>query len=163
MKTNLQKISYWASVSVIGIIIGISLQFTKAWTEPTATAPGGNIGAPITTGNVPQTKGAQFIAQNHNSGYFGSVGWNSPSDPNADHWGFVTNGSIWAGEGLSVANGSINGTRLYKCPLSHSCDNGTRIDGSWASYGCDGQISQVSYCVNVWWGPAQCSNACTPL
>jgi hypothetical protein len=61
MKTNLKKISYWASVSAIGIVIGISLQFAKAWTEPTATAPGGNIGAPITTGATQEKSGGLVL------------------------------------------------------------------------------------------------------
>jgi len=56
MKTNLQKITYWVSVSVIGVIFGFSLQFARAWIEPSVTAPSGNVGAPINTGSVAQTK-----------------------------------------------------------------------------------------------------------
>jgi len=56
MKTNLQKITYWTSVSVVGVILGITLQFAKAWTEPTLTAPNGNVGAPINTGANSQRK-----------------------------------------------------------------------------------------------------------
>lgn len=54
MKTK--KLAYWASVTTLGIVLGVSLQFVKAWTEPTAPAPAGNVGAPINTSAVPQTK-----------------------------------------------------------------------------------------------------------
>ncbi|KKU55600.1 MAG: hypothetical protein UX75_C0004G0037 [Candidatus Moranbacteria bacterium GW2011_GWE2_47_10] len=40
----------------MGIVLGISLQFTRAWVEPTVAPPGGNIGAPINTGSLPQSK-----------------------------------------------------------------------------------------------------------
>ncbi|KKT94295.1 MAG: hypothetical protein UW95_C0017G0009 [Parcubacteria group bacterium GW2011_GWC1_45_14] len=56
MKTKLKKLSYWAGVSAVGIVLGISLQFTRAWVEPTVAPPGGNIGAPINTGSLPQSK-----------------------------------------------------------------------------------------------------------
>ncbi|HBP01318.1 MAG: hypothetical protein UY41_C0008G0005 [Candidatus Moranbacteria bacterium GW2011_GWE1_49_15] len=56
MKTKLKKISYWAGVGAVGIVLGISLQFTRAWVEPTVAPPGGSIGAPINTGDVTQKK-----------------------------------------------------------------------------------------------------------
>ncbi len=65
MKTKLQTIfkksAYWTGVILFGTILGISLQFAKAWTEPTATAPGGNVGAPITTGGAQQAKKGPLI------------------------------------------------------------------------------------------------------
>ncbi len=54
--TTLKKSSYWLSVATLGIILGLSIQFTKAWTEPTAIAPNGNVGAPINTGDNSQYK-----------------------------------------------------------------------------------------------------------
>ena len=56
MKTKLKKLSYWAGVSVAGIVLGLSLQFTRAWVEPTVAPPGGSIGAPVNTGDVTQKK-----------------------------------------------------------------------------------------------------------
>ena len=57
MKQKLIKtISYWMSVIVVGIVLGISLQFVKAWTEPASIAPNGNVGAPINASGVTQTK-----------------------------------------------------------------------------------------------------------
>lgn len=51
-----KKIAYWASVTILGIVVGVSLQFAKAWSEPTASAPAGNVGAPINTTGVAQVK-----------------------------------------------------------------------------------------------------------
>jgi hypothetical protein len=58
--TTLKKSSYWLSVATLGIILGLSIQFTKAWTEPTAIAPNGNVGAPINTGDNSQYKAGAF-------------------------------------------------------------------------------------------------------
>jgi hypothetical protein len=54
---NKKNLTYWLSVAVIGIALGFALQFVRAWTEPTTTPPGGNVGAPINTGAIDQTKG----------------------------------------------------------------------------------------------------------
>ena len=54
-KTRKQTI-HWLKVAVIGIALGFALQFVRAWTEPTTTPPGGNVGAPINTGAQKQTK-----------------------------------------------------------------------------------------------------------
>jgi len=52
----IKQISYWLGVIAIGLILGVSLQFVRAWTEPTAAPPGGNVGAPLNTGNLSQLK-----------------------------------------------------------------------------------------------------------
>ncbi len=54
---------------------------------------------------------------------------------------------------------------LYQCPRSFGCSNGTPIVGAWASYGCVGQISNLSTCMQVWNNGASqsCTNACTPI
>lgn len=49
-------ITYWLSVIVIGLALGLGLQFVRAWTEPTAAPPNGNVGAPINTSANSQTK-----------------------------------------------------------------------------------------------------------
>ena len=54
---NKKQITHWLKVAVVGIALGFGLQFVRAWTEPTATPPDGNVGAPINTGTVDQTKG----------------------------------------------------------------------------------------------------------
>ena len=60
MKTKLiqifKKSSYWLSVVTLGIILGLSIQFAKAWTEPTDTPPDGNVEAPINVGDNIQYK-----------------------------------------------------------------------------------------------------------
>jgi len=51
-----KSVSYWMSVIVVGIILGVSLQFAKAWTDPASSPPNGNVGAPINTGLIAQIK-----------------------------------------------------------------------------------------------------------
>lgn len=57
MKTKIaNRITYWLGVAAVGLIVGLSIQFVQAWTEPTDAPPGGNVGAPINTGGITQTK-----------------------------------------------------------------------------------------------------------
>jgi len=70
MKINLKKtserVSYWLGVIAIGLIVGSSLQFVKAWVGPAAAPPGGNVGAPITTGlPLQQKEGNMYILNNN--------------------------------------------------------------------------------------------------
>ena len=53
---NKKQLTHWLSVIVIGIALGLAIQFVKAWTEPTDAPPNGNVGAPINTGAGIQTK-----------------------------------------------------------------------------------------------------------
>lgn len=53
---NKNQFTYWLSVIVIGIALGLALQFVRAWTEPTSSPPAGNLGAPINTSATAQTK-----------------------------------------------------------------------------------------------------------
>ena len=55
-KRLFHRLTFWLGVIVIGTAVGITAQFGRAWVEPSATAPGGNIAAPINTGAVEQTK-----------------------------------------------------------------------------------------------------------
>jgi len=60
MKQKLKKLFenavWWSGVVMVGLILGVSLQVVKAWTEPTEEPPGGNVGAPINTGSLAQIK-----------------------------------------------------------------------------------------------------------
>ncbi len=51
-----QKSVYWLKVISLGLILGLGIQFARAWTPPTAAPPGGNVSGPLTTGNGDQTK-----------------------------------------------------------------------------------------------------------
>ncbi|MFZ2226085.1 MAG: hypothetical protein WA064_01040, partial [Candidatus Moraniibacteriota bacterium] len=53
---NTNKITSTSRAIIATIIISLSPQFTHAWTEPTLTAPNGNLGAPINTSATTQTK-----------------------------------------------------------------------------------------------------------
>ena len=60
MKQKLKKIFenavWWSGVVMVGLVLGASLQFVRAWTEPTEAPPGGNVGAPINTSPIGQFK-----------------------------------------------------------------------------------------------------------
>lgn len=56
MKKIFEKMIWWSGVVMFGLILGLSLQFVKAWTEPTEDPPGGNVGAPINTSIIEQLK-----------------------------------------------------------------------------------------------------------
>jgi len=60
MKNKIQKrnerVSYWLGVIALGLIVGFSVQFVRAWVEPSDAPPGGNLGAPINTSSIGQAK-----------------------------------------------------------------------------------------------------------
>ena len=52
----------WLTLSLaFGIVLGGGLITIKAWTEPTAAPPGGNIGAPINTSGIGQVKSGNLV------------------------------------------------------------------------------------------------------
>jgi hypothetical protein len=60
MRQNIQKkfkqAIYISSITVLGIALGFALQIASAWMEPTVAPPGGNLGAPLNTSAIAQTK-----------------------------------------------------------------------------------------------------------
>lgn len=50
------KSVYWLKVISLGLLLGLGIQFTQAWTNPAAAPPGGSVSGPLTTGNGDQTK-----------------------------------------------------------------------------------------------------------
>lgn len=51
-----KQLTYWTGVVVTGLIVGTALQIASAWVSPSVSAPDGNVGAPINTGDISQTK-----------------------------------------------------------------------------------------------------------
>jgi hypothetical protein len=49
LKNLFKKSTHLLVVAIIGLTVGLSIQFARAWNPPTAPAPGNNIAAPITT------------------------------------------------------------------------------------------------------------------
>jgi hypothetical protein len=81
MKEKIAKqVIHWLSVIIVGIALGLGLQFVRAWTEPGANPPGGNVGAPLNTSANTQVKA-------------GSLGINSNGNP----VGLMVNGSVGIG------------------------------------------------------------------
>ena len=51
-----RQLTYWMGVVAVGLIVGTALQIASAWVNPPAAPPDNNVGAPINTGNISQTK-----------------------------------------------------------------------------------------------------------
>ncbi len=156
MKTKLKKlfssrIAYWLGIIIFGAILGVSLQFVKAWTEPTAAPPGGNVGAPINTSANAQTKSGNLnvsggYIQAYNSstgnygllnysgygGYFNGSGGVYSSNPYTytyldypgSGWGVYTGGWIYAG-GDVQAGGNIYASGYVHTASGIEFPNGT--------------------------------------
>jgi hypothetical protein len=60
----INRVSYWAKVIVLGLIVGLGMQIAFAWTTPTSAPPGGNVSGPITTSSIQQTKLGNLILGN---------------------------------------------------------------------------------------------------
>jgi hypothetical protein len=56
IKKAFESTVWWSGVIMVGLVLGLTIQFVKAWTEPTEAPPNGNVGAPINTGVNLQTK-----------------------------------------------------------------------------------------------------------
>jgi len=57
MKSQTAKqVTHWLGVIILGLFVGLAVQFVRAWTEPTSTPPGGNVGAPINVSDTDQAK-----------------------------------------------------------------------------------------------------------
>jgi hypothetical protein len=56
MKKLLENTVWWTGVLCLGIVLGVTIKIVSAWVEPEAMPPGGNIAAPLNTGNIGQAK-----------------------------------------------------------------------------------------------------------
>ena len=54
---------YWSKVIALGVILGVGIQFAEAWTNPTVSAPGGNVAGPLNVGSGTQTKAGSLGIQ----------------------------------------------------------------------------------------------------
>lgn len=56
IKKTLEKTAYWTGILTLGIVVGITVKAVSAWVEPNQMPPGGNIAAPLNTGEAGQSK-----------------------------------------------------------------------------------------------------------
>lgn len=157
MKQKIKKIFenavWWSGVVMVGLILGLTIQFVKAWTEPTVAPPGGNVGAPINTGIIAQAK--QGVLQ-----VLGLTVYNDPAVSGVDVTGKVltaqnANGAVaWAagGGGGNCFTYYCNNARNNICTNSGGtqkyCPSGfqQKYDmGTWGSCVCDGGTALSSW------------------
>jgi hypothetical protein len=67
---NLSKTTYWLSVGVLGVALGLSLQFVQAWTDPESTPPDNNVAAPLNTSANNQTKTGALVTGGLGTSHF---------------------------------------------------------------------------------------------
>ena len=107
MKQKIKKVFentvWWSGVIMVGLILGVSLQVVRAWTEPTDAPPGGNLGAPINTGIIGQAK--QGVLQ-----VLGLTVFNDPAVSGVDVTGKVLTAQNAYGATAWAAGGGGNGT-----------------------------------------------------
>ncbi len=141
MKTALKKSGYWISVVIIGVVLGLSIQFVAAWTEPAQKPPAGNLEAPINTSNIGQLKQGNLVLNTNGTWANGLI---------------VANGNVGIGttnptQKLDVA-GNARATDFCttggKC-LSNALTKMTRIDNSSSSAVnlCSNPVSAVDIAV----------------
>ena len=98
MKHKIKKIFenavWWSGVVMVGLILGISLQFVKAWTEPTEAPPNGNVGAPINTSVNPQTKGLGGVGSLGIAGVLDAFGLKVRRTSDANGIGVIHKGDV---------------------------------------------------------------------
>ncbi|MFH1182800.1 MAG: hypothetical protein V1690_00880 [Candidatus Moraniibacteriota bacterium] len=56
MKKVIENTAYWVGILTLGIVVGVTIKVVGAWVEPNQMPPGGNIAAPLNTGNIGQAK-----------------------------------------------------------------------------------------------------------
>lgn len=156
-----KSISYWASVAVIGVTLGCLIQFAKAWTEPTATAPGENVGAPINTSDILQNKtgslgvSGAFLDVLNSLFVHGNVGVGTQT-PNPDKGAsgnidvndvYLRSTGKWLSEMGPSGTNSVVGGPYYTRTASGTgplyCFGSDLMvgGGCWAQDGCDGDDS----------------------
>jgi len=65
MKKAFYESFYWLRVAVVGLVVGLGVQFTQAWVAAPTGAPNNNVQGPVTTGSNSQEKSGSLTVNNH--------------------------------------------------------------------------------------------------
>ncbi|MDO8241274.1 MAG: hypothetical protein Q7T51_04835 [Candidatus Moranbacteria bacterium] len=150
IKNSVKEVGIMSTGLTLAFIIFIGLSISNAWVAPSATPPGGNLGAPINTSNIGQTKIGGLIL---NTG--GAVNGLTVQSGSTILKGAlqITSGAPGAGKVLTsdasgnaswAASSATGTTNVYSCPaLSQICYG----YGFWNwSRGCNGQLQTGATC-----------------
>jgi hypothetical protein len=184
MKKNLtalsQKTSLWLGAVIIGLVIGVSLQFVRAaWTEPPVSPPDANVAAPISESIDSQIKAGnlQVNALGINSSAAGAllvngsvgIGTVTPKDTKTniidmkDAWLRDADGGngAWAS---SLIGGSEQAAKVARIVLNMLPTNYTTAQGridNWSSAGRNlGADNDSGYRSSDNWNDAHNMNSC---
>lgn len=145
MKQKIKKIFenavWWSGVVMVGLILGVSLQFVRAWTEPTDAPPGGNVGAPINTGNNLQQKSGSLALLGQLITSYINIPGNVPAAGN------VLTAQNAAGQ-VAWAAGGGGGCFTYYCNKVGASRNVCTDKGGMQGY-CPSEFQQ-KYAMGIW-------------
>ncbi|MFA5925971.1 MAG: hypothetical protein WC831_03465 [Parcubacteria group bacterium] len=162
-----KNLIHWLSVIVIGIALGFAIQFVKAWTEPSATPPNGNLGAPINTSINDQVKGnatqgkisaKDFCLNSDPTKCLSTVGGGFGGTPSGTIDGRIST-LIWSGGATAGLSNSCTDEPPGFCRgLTPMCEGGWTVKQiGWDSSGGD----NLPYCDHIpglgvcdWGGPS---------
>ncbi len=125
---------------VLALLLTFGLSYAyAAWSEPTATPPGGNVAAPINTGSAAQTKTGTLTVGGLALPAGATI---NGSGSNSTYGAFTVQGSKngWSGVNFKDASGSNSGT-LMMHPWYSGFYNAT--DNQWRMYVTDGGASSM--------------------
>lgn len=138
LKVVSQQATYWLSVIALGLMVGLSIQFAQAWTNPGAAAPGGNVPGPLTVGASTQTKVGQLnvtaVGDANDGGfYLDPNGTSTVYNFNSSNWAAFRTGTVgWAAGFYDGAWGS-NASPANPVGSIYVNDVYLRSVGRWAS------------------------------
>jgi hypothetical protein len=113
MKIKAKFLGYVAGIMTGAIIVIFSLQFVRAWVEPSAGAPNANIGAPITTGGATQNKAGQLNVTGGGAYGSGGLGFGFHTlNSNSNGWLYLGDqwNNVYGGRGLASESLWASGT-----------------------------------------------------
>jgi len=134
----LKKSAYGIGILSAGVLLGLTLQFAKAaWTDAPANPPSANVGAPINTGSLPQTRTGKLILNGGLDMAAGTTIYNTGRLHIAgEEYLYLLNKSgikiskAWGGNGDLTVDGSVGIGANPESPLALNVAGETRVQNA---------------------------------